>query len=129
MARRWDAPLTPASPLRIAYRLHWGAESPWAAAGSVVTATRVAAGDTAGARRFVLDFSRSPRPGDGPVEAVVTASTGKVLRTTVRPHEPSGGWRATFELLPDGGAPVELRAYLRRGSETLTETWSYLWIP
>ncbi|WP_240360584.1 glucan biosynthesis protein [Pyxidicoccus caerfyrddinensis] len=124
-----DAPLTPAAPLRVAYRLHWGSESPWAATGSVVTATRVAAGDTAGARRFVLDFSRSPKAGDGPVEAVITASSGQVLRTTVRAHEPSGGWRATFELLPDGTAPTELRAYLRRGSETLTETWSYLWTP
>lgn len=124
-----DAPLTPGTPLKLAYRLHWGAEAPWPAPGSVVTATRVAAGDTAGARRFVLDFSRAPRPGDGPVEVVVTASTGKVLRTTVQPHEPSGGWRATFELLPDGGAPIELRAYLRRGTETLTETWSYLWTP
>ena len=36
---------------------------------------------------------------------------------------------ATFELLPDTRAPIELRAYLKRGSETLTETWSYLWTP
>lgn len=124
-----DAPLTPGTPLRFAYRLHWGSEAPWPAAGSFVTATRVAAGDTPGARRFVLDFSRPASEGDGPVEAVITASTGQVLRPTVRRHEPSGGWRATFELLPDGNTPTELRAYLKRGSETLTETWSYLWTP
>ncbi|MBZ4421983.1 glucan biosynthesis protein [Myxococcus sp. RHSTA-1-4] len=124
-----DAPLTPGAPLRVAYRLHWGSQAPWAAAGSFVTATRVAAGDTPGARRFVLDFSRPATEGDAPVEAVITASKGQVLRTTVRRHEPSGGWRATFELLPDGNTPTELRAYLKCGSETLTETWSYLWTP
>ncbi len=124
-----DAPLTPGVPLRFAYRLHWGAESPWPATASVVTSSRIAAGDAPGARRFVLDFSRSAAAGDGPVEAVVTASRGQVLHSTVRRHEPSGGWRATFELLPDGGTPIELRAYLKRGAETLTETWSYLWTP
>ncbi|MFP2912646.1 glucan biosynthesis protein, partial [Pyxidicoccus sp. 3LFB2] len=54
-----DAPLKPGTPLKAAYRLHWGAVSPWPATASFVTATRIAAGDTAGARRFVLDFSPS----------------------------------------------------------------------
>ncbi|MCP3144677.1 glucan biosynthesis protein [Pyxidicoccus xibeiensis] len=126
-----DAPLTPGVPLRVAYRLHWGAQAPWPRTTSAVTATRIAAGDSAGARRFVLDFS--PEAGasrsDGPVDILITASRGQVLHRTVRRHEPSGGWRATFEWVPDAGAPSELRAYLRRGSETLTETWSYLWTP
>ncbi|NMO22244.1 glucan biosynthesis protein [Pyxidicoccus fallax] len=124
-----DAPLKPGTPMRVAYRLHWGSQAPWPASGASVTATREAAGSAAGARRFVLDFSRPATAGDGPVEAVITASKGQVLRTTVRRHEPSGGWRATFELVPDGQQPTELRAYLKRGSETLTETWSYLWTP
>ncbi|MFP2930649.1 glucan biosynthesis protein, partial [Pyxidicoccus sp. 3LG] len=67
--------------------------------------------------------------GDAPVDIDITASKGQVLRRTVQRHEPSGGWRATFEWVPDASAPSELRAYLRRGSETLTETWSYLWTP
>lgn len=124
-----DAPLTPGQPLRVTYRLHWGAVAPWPATGSFVTSTRIAAGDTAGARRFVLDFSPSSAAGEAPVEAIITASRGKVLKATARRHEPSGGWRATFELLADTRAPIELRAYLKRGSETLTETWSYLWTP
>jgi glucans biosynthesis protein len=123
-----DAKLVPGTPLRVAYRLHWGAVAPWPAPGSFVTATRIAAGDTPGTRRFVLDFAPSPK-GDGPAEAVITASRGQVLRPTVRRHDASGGWRATFELRPDAGEPIELRAYLKRGSETLTETWSYLWTP
>jgi glucans biosynthesis protein len=122
-----DAPLVPGTPLRLAYRLHWGQEPLLPAGAATVTATRISSGDTPGARRFVLDFSRA---GDGPVEAVITASKGRVLHPTVRRHEPSGGWRATFELLPGANTDsTELRAYLKRGSETLTETWSYLWTP
>ncbi|MCP3097554.1 glucan biosynthesis protein [Myxococcus sp. K15C18031901] len=125
-----DQPFGPGAPLRLAYRLHWGSRSPFATKNAFVTATRVAAGDTKGARRFILDFSPSDAAGDGPVEAVVTAASGQVLRPTVARHEPSGGWRATFELLPTTpAAPTELRAFLKRGPETLTETWSYLWIP
>lgn len=124
-----DAPLVPGTPLRLAYRLHWGSEPPWPATASTVTATRISAGDTPGARRFVLDFSREAAAGDGQVELVITASRGRVRSPTVRRHEPSGGWRATFELVPEANESTELRAYLERGSETLTETWSYLWTP
>ncbi|WP_426750584.1 glucan biosynthesis protein [Myxococcus sp. Y35] len=135
-----DAPLTPGTPLRVAYRLHWGAQSPWENTGGVVTSTRITSAITPGmpvgegvtpaTRRFILDFSRTARADDGPVEAVITAAKGQVLRSTIQRHEPSGGWRTTFELEPDGTSePIELRAFLRRGSETLTETWSYLWIP
>jgi glucan biosynthesis protein len=28
-----------------------------------------------------------------------------------------------FQARPRGGAPVDLRAFLRRGEQTLTETW------
>ncbi|MCE9666570.1 glucan biosynthesis protein [Myxococcus stipitatus] len=125
-----ERPFGPGEPLRFAYRLHWGSRSPFETKNAFVTATRVAAGDTQGARRFILDFSASAQEGEGPVEAVITAASGQVLRPTVTRHEPSGGWRATFELLPTTpAAPTELRAFLKRGSETLTETWSYLWIP
>ena len=34
-------------------------------------------------------------------------------------------WRLPFLVRSEGKAPVEFRAFLRRGSETLSETWSY----
>ena len=38
--------------------------------------------------------------------------------------------RASFELSrPKARQDVELRAFLRRGSDTVSETWSYLWQP
>ena len=95
------------------------------------TSTRIAAGSTPNARRFILEFSRGgPEGGQGTEEAVVTASSGQVLRPTVQRNPATGGWRATFELVPgEGTPPIELRCFLRRGTETLTETWSYPWTP
>ncbi|AKF80702.1 glucan biosynthesis protein D [Myxococcus fulvus 124B02] len=132
--------LGPGDSLKVAYKLHWGAHSPWPVTGSTVVATRVDAGDSwKGARlkdarpmrRFIIDFAALPdfAEDDVPVELVVSASSGKVLRPIATRHTPTGGWRATFELHPTTPVPTELRAFLKRGPETLTETWSYLWIP
>ncbi|MBN8467807.1 glucan biosynthesis protein [Corallococcus exiguus] len=125
-----DAPVQAGAHLRFSYRLSWGFSPEGAkAGGSTVAATRVAAGSKPGARRFVLDFTKASVEGTGPVEAVVTASRGQVLHPRAEVHAVTGGFRAAFELMPDGEGPVELRCFLKRGSETLTETWSYLWIP
>nr|WP_244224782.1 glucan biosynthesis protein [Corallococcus sicarius] len=125
-----DAPVPAGAHLGFSYRLSWGfAPEGVKAGGSVVAATRVAAGTRVGARRFVLDFTPGNGEGTGPVEAVVTASRGQVLHPRAEAHAITGGYRAAFELLPDGEGPIELRCFLKRGSETLTETWSYLWIP
>jgi periplasmic glucans biosynthesis protein len=126
-----DAPVPQGAQLRFAYRLSWGFHPEGVkAGGSTVAATRVAAGSKPGARRFVLDFTKAPGgESPQPVEAVVTASRGQVLHPRAEAHAVTGGFRAAFELLPDGDGPVELRCFLKRGSETLTETWSYLWIP
>lgn len=124
-----EAPFKPGTELRMGWRLHWGSTPPEPSTVAHTTATRESAGSTPGARRFILEFSRGGTEGSGPVEAVVTTSTGQVLRPTAQHNDVTGGWRVTFELLPGPGAPAELRCFLRRGSETLTETWSYLWTP
>ena len=41
----------------------------------------------------------------------------------------TGGWRLTFQLRPKRRAPVQLRAFLDKGTDTLTETWSYTLVP
>ncbi|PTL75846.1 glucan biosynthesis protein [Vitiosangium sp. GDMCC 1.1324] len=124
-----ETPVGPGAELRLGWRLSWGSTPPERPTVGLTTATRIAAGSTAGARRFVLEFSRGGAEGAGPVEAVVTTSKGQVLRPIAQRNDVTGGWRATFELVPEAGAPAELRCFLRRGSETLTETWSYLWTP
>ncbi|WP_225411382.1 glucan biosynthesis protein [Stigmatella hybrida] len=125
-----EQPLTPGTERRFAYRLYWGFEPPRAPPGATVLSTRIAAGSTPKARRFVIDFSGGGAAGDAPAEAVITASRGQVLHPIAQRNTVTGGWRATFELLPDdSSAPIELRGFLKTGSETLTETWSYLWTP
>ncbi|WNG37910.1 glucan biosynthesis protein [Archangium violaceum] len=124
-----EAPFGPGAELRMSWRLSWGSVPPERPTVAQTLATRVAAGSTPAARRFVLEFSRGGPEGEGPVEAVVTTSKGQVLRPIAQRNDVTGGWRATFELVPEAGASTELRCFLRRGSETLTETWSYLWTP
>jgi len=36
----------------------------------------------------------------------------------------TGGWRLVFQVRPLGNEPIELRAFLKRKDEVLTETWS-----
>ncbi|MBM4245592.1 MAG: hypothetical protein FJ148_17590 [Deltaproteobacteria bacterium] len=40
----------------------------------------------------------------------------------------TGGFRLTFQIKPKDDKPVELRAYLERGGDVLSETWSYVWL-
>ena len=66
------------------------------------------------------------------LEAVVTVGAGAKLDAGVFVQRiaPSAVWRAAFVLVPDGsGRPVEMRCFLRKDGNILTETWSYLWNP
>jgi glucans biosynthesis protein len=64
-------------------------------------------------------------------EAVLTASRGTfpLARTEAVPDDVPGHWRAEFDIAVTGPEPVELRLFLRRGDETLSETWTYQYIP
>jgi glucans biosynthesis protein len=41
----------------------------------------------------------------------------------------TGGWRLTFQVRPKRRTPIELRAFLEKGNDTLTETWTYTLLP
>ncbi len=127
-----QTPVKPGEELKLSYRLHWGSKPPFANGASRVLSTRTAKGANERQRRFVLDFSPSADFGkDDKVELVVSSSTGEVLHPVAQKNDVTGGWRASFvlETKPDTGTPVELRAFLRSESTTLSETWSYLWTP
>jgi len=64
-------------------------------------------------------------------EGVVSADdNGKVLDTKVERNEVTGGWRMTVKVRRnEDNKPVELRGFLRGGSTTLSETWSYILPP
>lgn len=124
----------------IGYRLTWGETMPDQnpELGAVV-ATRTGIGGVIGqprtyfSRRFAVDFaggSLSMMDRHAGVEAVVSASRGKVELVSARPLHAINGFRAMFDLIPDDDtSPIDLRLYLRIGSQALTETWLYQYAP
>jgi len=99
-----------------------------------VIATHIGKGGTAldqPTRKFVIDFSGKSfeRLKKGAVvEAVVSASLGKILHPVTQENRFTDGWRVFFELESEGHEAVELRCFLKSGTDVLTETWSYQWV-
>lgn len=86
-----------------------------------------------GVRKFVIDFQGAAFDGlgrnDG-VELIVTSSRGEVSNVYNHPVvDQQGRWRAFFDIKADGTEPVDLRAFLRRGGDALSETWIYQYFP
>lgn len=86
-----------------------------------------------GVRKFVIDFQGPAFTGlgrnDG-VEIIVTSSRGTISNAYSHPVvDQRERWRAFFDLEVSGSEPVDLRAYLRRGPQALTETWLYQYFP
>ena len=134
------APATAGTVHGLRYRLHWVADEPYPSAFARCVATRMGNGGQAGTarpqgvRKFVVEFLGEPLarlPAGVKPEPVLTASRGTFTdrRTEPVPDDVPGHWRAEFDLAVTGPEPVELRLYLKRGDETLTETWLYQYQP
>lgn len=128
----------PGKQLSFDYRMRWltapGALPPktW------VAATRVARQDP-DAQFFVLDFSgkQSGKPRTDQPQGFVSAGPGvKIEEQQVYKNAVTGGWRLVFKavaeetaalanMLPEKSAPIELRAFLKFGDGSVSETWSY----
>ena len=84
-------------------------------------------------RRFAVDFAGGDLAlldPDTRVEAVITASRGKVEITSARPLAAVQGYRAMFDLVPDASTePIALRLFLSADGQPLSETWLYEWVP
>jgi len=83
-------------------------------------------------RRFLIDFgggALGKRPmGAPPPEVVASASTGRIVATSIVANPHVGGFRAALDVRLDAPGTTELRAYLRdRDGEALTETWTFPW--
>ena len=70
-------------------------------------------------------------PAETVLRAVLTVGPkdGEIVDQHVVKNPQTGGWRLTFQVRPKTDQPVELRAFLQKGDEALTETWSYLLHP
>lgn len=135
-----EEPLAPGQEHLLSYRLTWGARPPVAPRElAQVRATRTGLGGVVGQERryfswrFAVDFAGGVLPmldRDSRVEAVISASRGEVEITSARPLAAIDGYRAMFDLVPDGSTePIDLRLYLRLGDQALTETWVYQYTP
>ncbi|MBL9199206.1 MAG: glucan biosynthesis protein G [Opitutaceae bacterium] len=125
----------PGEAVELEYRLRWFVSQIGPPAG-FVRATRH--GKTAyyepGLHRFVVDFDGDALRAFGADSALApelgVGDGAKLNNATLQKNAVNGTWRVAFTLRPDGtGRPVELRCFLKRGAQVLTETWSYLWQP
>lgn len=116
-------------PLDIAYGIHFQTHEPLGAAIGRATATRMGDGDKEEWKRFVIDFEGQKIRAlleSAPVKAVISLGPeGQLVQQSVFRNAATGGWRLSFQVRRPKGKPLEVRAFLQNGSETLTETWSY----
>ena len=80
--------------------------------------------------KFNIDFegpTLTHLPAGTDVDADLSLTNGVRQLLVVHPNDVTGGWRLVVQAKrTDKDKPMELRAYLRRGNEVLSETWSYI---
>jgi glucans biosynthesis protein len=82
--------------------------------------------------KFVVDFQGKPLEKLGKADkltADITASRGKISYTFVEPVPRTARQRAQFDLTVTGNEPVELRLFLRKNKQAISETWLYQFEP
>ena len=134
-------PVQAGAELHLNYRLYWLANSPFPSDLGIVVATRLGRGGQPGqprpkgVRKFMVEFLGGPLadlPYGVKPELVVTTSRGSFgpyqLIEAV-PDGVAGHWRAQFDLVVQETDPVELRAFMKSGDKTLTETWLFQYHP
>ena len=126
----------PGEPIAYAYSMSWYGDDRARPPGARATATRRDTGTLDDADRFVVDFEGGllrALPEGTVLRAVVTADgsedESEILDQQVIRNPATGGWRLVFQVSHPGDDPVELRAFLQRDEETLSETWAYLLRP
>ncbi len=135
-------PVPAGAELNLNYRLHWLANEPYPSKLAPVWATRLGRGGQPGSASSEGSeevHGRVPRwPADLTcLSASNPISSCRASRGTFGPYQlieavpdgVAGHWRAQFDLIVDGTDPVELRAFLKSGGETLTETWMFQYHP
>jgi periplasmic glucans biosynthesis protein len=122
----------------LSYKLYWRLEEPHPAPLARVVATRAGVGGIPGQPRpkgtvkYVVDF-RGGRLGEfskrGDIDLVLTAPSGAIERQAIYPVVDTDIWRAVFDFTAESGYPVDIRLYLRHGTEALSETWLFQHLP
>jgi periplasmic glucans biosynthesis protein len=132
-----DTAPAPKEPYDFEYRLLWQKDLETRPPLAWVAQTRRGRGymrNPDGSITFIVDFegpALEKLPADAKPEALVSADgNAQILERNGYRNEVTGGWRMAVRLRRiDDAKPVELRAFLRRGNDVLSETWSYILPP
>jgi glucans biosynthesis protein len=132
-----ETPLQPGTEHRFAYDLAWYDDEANQPPGGRTVGTRIDRGTFEDAYRFVIDFEGTALgrlPAETVLEGVVTIGSGDGSEATlveqqVIKNPATGGWRLVFQIQPKTRDAFDIRAFLRKGAEASTETWSYLLHP
>lgn len=127
----------PGQALDLAWRIHWQGEAQQRPPGAWVAQTRRGHGPPPYDKnevQYVVDFTGgalTKLDDEAPVSAVVNAvAGGEVRHVNVYRHPVNGAWRMTVGVhRTDSSRAVELRGYLKLGTDVLTETWSHVMAP
>ncbi len=136
-----DVPGPPAVPLTYEYTMRWAFCDQICPPTGRVTATRIGAGNSKYAKKIFIDFAGGELEAlkdNDVVEGVVSVPNEcRLIEQQVFKNTAEGGWRLVFQIEPANPATLvekvlperkqifEIRAFLRRGQNVLTETWSY----
>ena len=132
-----DMPPPLKMPFDFEYRVLWQRDPATRPPSSWATQTRRGRGyapNDDGSLGLVIDFdgpALRKLPPDAAVDGVVTVDANATVREVVtHRNDAKGGWRLVLRLARvDAAKPLELRAYLRSQTSTLSETWSYVLPP
>ena len=138
IAAFWDPKDKPApmEPYHFGYTLYWTRETDMKLSVNKVVSTRIGADPRdAHRRQIVIDFAgpKLAALGEGvtPVAIANCSENAAIVENQVFKVPANGNWRALLVLEPkaDNKNPVDIRCTLKKGEETLTETWTYHWSP
>jgi glucans biosynthesis protein len=127
----------PLEAYRFSYTLCWqGGEADLKLSENRAISTRVGPDSHfPNARQFIIDFA-GPKldavPQNAPPLAIANCSTNAVIvDNLVVPNPYLKAWRVILKMQPkpDNTDPVDLRCTLQKGTNILSETWTYQWNP
>jgi glucans biosynthesis protein len=138
-----EKPVVAGSVLNARYRLYWGVETPPVGDVARIVATRIGLGGLGGrdldlrhtkpgARKFMIDVQGKVLDDltrYGGTKTAVTTTRGKISGVEAFPVVGTQRWRMMFDLSDLDGEPADLRAYLQKDGQALSETWIYQAFP
>ena len=121
-------------PLRFGYTLYWTKETDMTLSSNEVVATRVGINPRAQAQRqFVIDYNipKMTNENDPPTIAGHLQHQRHNCRGRYFRNTPDKDWRVFLNMQPKPGQhePVDLQCALKKGNDTVSETWTYRWSP